>query len=84
MNSSITNLDEASRVVAVQVHQDEAALLRDAQLVDAGLDELVGGHLLVLLLALLVGLCIRDDQRVGGPQGVVQLHQRVAAAEGAP
>jgi hypothetical protein len=83
-NSSTTYLDEASRVVAVQVHQDEAALLRDAQLVDAGLDELVGGHLLVLLLALLVGLCIGDDQRVAGPQGVVQLHQRVAAAEGAP
>lgn len=77
-------LYETSRVIAVQVTEDEAALLRDAQLVDAGLDELVRGHLLVLLLALLVGLCVGDGQQGAGAQGVVQLHQRVAPPEGPP
>ena len=78
------HLHKTSCVVTVQVAEDEAALLGDAQLGDAALDELVAGHLLVLLEALLVLLGAGDAQQRAGPQGVVQLHQRVAAAEGAP
>jgi hypothetical protein len=78
------HLDEASRVVTVEVAQDKAALLRDAQLGHAALDELVAGHLLVLLQRLLVRLAIRDAEQRAGPQGVVQLHQRIAPPEGPP
>ena len=71
-------------VVTVQVAEDEAAVLGDAQLGDAALDELVAGHLLVLLQALLVLLGAGDSQEGAGLEGVVQLHQRVAPPEGAP
>lgn len=79
-----SHLDKSSRVVAVQIAHDKAALLGDAQLGDAALDELVCGHLLISLQTLLVRLCIGDAQQGAGPQGVVQLHQWVAAAEGPP
>jgi len=83
-HSGGSHLHEASRVVAVQVAEDEAALLGDAELADAALDEAVGGHLLVLLQALLVRLGVGDAQQGAGLEGVVQLHQRVAPPEGPP
>ena len=49
--SGCPHLYETSRVVTIEVAEDEAALLRDAQVGDAALDELVAGHLLVLLEA---------------------------------
>jgi hypothetical protein len=80
----MSHLHESSRVVAVEVTQDETALLRDAELIDAALDELVRGHLLALLQALLVRLRIRDAQQRPRLEGVVQLHQRVAPPKGPP
>jgi hypothetical protein len=78
------HLYETSRVVAIQVAEDEAALLGDAQLGHAALDELVCGHLLVLLQALLVRLGIGDAQQDAGLEGIVELHQRVAPPKGPP
>jgi hypothetical protein len=78
------HLHESSRVVAVEVAQNKAVLLRHAQLGHAALDELVAGHLLILLQRLLIRLGTWDAEQRAGPQGIVQLHQRVAPPEGPP
>lgn len=77
-------LDKSRGVVAVEVAKNEAILLWDAEVRDAAPDELVGGHFLILLHALLVGLGAGDAQQVAGLEGVVELHERVAPAEGPP
>lgn len=80
----MSDFDESSGVVTVQVEQNKAALLRHAQLVDAALDELVGGHFLIFLEALLVGLAVGYAQRDFWIESVVQLHQWVTPPKGPP
>lgn len=84
LGPSQAHFHEAGRVVTVQVAEDEAALLWNAQLCDTGCHELVRGHLLILLQALLVVLGAGYGEDIGGLQGVVQLHERIAASKRPP
>lgn len=79
-----TCLDKAGCVVAEQVSNDEALLGWEVELVDACVQELVGGHLLELLGIVLAHLLGVDGKTHGGIEGIVNVQKRKAATEGPP
>ena len=74
-------LDEASRVISVQIGDNEALLGGKLELGETGLQELEGGRLRSLLLCDLVLINLEAG---AGIEGVVDGHEWVATAEGAP
>ena len=77
-------LYEASSVVAIQISDDEALFRGKLELVDARLQESVRSHLLKFLRVALGHFRVLDVESHLGPQGIVDVHERVAPPQGPP